>query len=73
MALIYRRFTEHSVNVVLVFTFRVVRNANGPVTRISQYQDHLGGYNRVADSDIPLRERLYSRGRNYYIKLNASW
>lgn len=37
------------------------------------YQDHLGGYNRVADSDVPLRERLYSMGRNYYIRLNASW
>ncbi len=37
------------------------------------YQDHLGGYNRVADSDVPLRERLYSKGRNYYISLDASW
>jgi iron complex outermembrane receptor protein len=37
------------------------------------YQDHLGGYNRVAGSDVPLGERLYSMGRNYYIRLNASW
>jgi iron complex outermembrane receptor protein len=37
------------------------------------YQDHLGGYNRVAGSDVPLRERLYAKGRNYYITLNASW
>ncbi len=37
------------------------------------YQDHLGGYNRVAGSDVPLRERLYSKGRNYYISLDASW
>jgi len=37
------------------------------------YQDHLGGYNRVTGSDVPLRERLYSMGRNYYIRLNASW
>jgi len=37
------------------------------------YQDHLGGYNRVAGSDVPLRERLYSKGRNYYISLNANW
>ena len=37
------------------------------------YQDHLGGYNRVAGSDVPLRERLYSKGRNYYIRLNATW
>jgi len=37
------------------------------------YQDHLGGYNRVIGSDVPLRERLYSKGRNYYISLNATW
>jgi iron complex outermembrane receptor protein len=37
------------------------------------YQDHLGGYNRVGESDVPLRERLYSMGRNYYIKLNVTW
>ncbi len=37
------------------------------------YQDHLGGYNRVADSDVPLGGRLYSMGRNYYIRLNANW
>ena len=37
------------------------------------YQDHLGGYNRVAGSAVPLRERLYGKGRNYYLKLNASW
>ena len=37
------------------------------------YQDHPGGYNRVGGCDIPLRERLYSMGRNYYIKLNATW
>ena len=37
------------------------------------FQDHLGGYNRVAGSDVLLRERLYSKGRNYYISLNANW
>lgn len=37
------------------------------------YQDHLGGYNRVAGSDVSVGERLYSKGRNYYIRLNASW
>ncbi len=37
------------------------------------YQDHLGGYNRVADSDVSVGERLYSTGRNYYIRLNANW
>jgi iron complex outermembrane receptor protein len=37
------------------------------------YRDHLGGYNRVRGSDVPMRERLYSKGRNYYISLNASW
>jgi iron complex outermembrane receptor protein len=37
------------------------------------YQDHLGGYNRVRGSDVPTGERLYSKGRNYYISLNANW
>jgi iron complex outermembrane receptor protein len=37
------------------------------------YQDHLGGYNRVRESDVAIGERLYSRGRNFYLKLNASW
>ena len=37
------------------------------------YQDHLGGYNRVRDSDVPVGERLYSKGRNFYLKLNAKW
>lgn len=37
------------------------------------YQDHLGGYNRVRDSDVPLGTRLYSKGRSFYVKLNASW
>ncbi|MGD8927690.1 MAG: TonB-dependent receptor [Lysobacterales bacterium] len=37
------------------------------------YQDHLGGYNRVWDSDVAVGERLYSTGRNYYLRLNASW
>jgi iron complex outermembrane receptor protein len=37
------------------------------------YRDHLGGYNRVRESDVPLGTRLYSKGRSFYIKLNASW
>ena len=37
------------------------------------YQDHLGGYNRVRDSDIPVGERLYGTGRNLYLRLDASW
>jgi len=37
------------------------------------YRDHLGGYNRVRESDIPLGARIVSMGRNYYLKLNASW
>lgn len=37
------------------------------------YQDHLGGYNRVRGSDVPLGARLYSAGRNFYLRLNASW
>ena len=37
------------------------------------YRDHLGGYNRVRESDVPLGARLYSKGRSFYVKLNASW
>lgn len=37
------------------------------------YQDHVGGYNRVSGSDVPLRERLYSKGRNFYVSVNAAW
>jgi iron complex outermembrane receptor protein len=37
------------------------------------YQDHLGGYNRVRESDIPVGARLNSIGRNFYLKLNATW
>ncbi|MBT8063673.1 MAG: TonB-dependent receptor [Gammaproteobacteria bacterium] len=37
------------------------------------YRDHLGGYNRVRDSDIPPGQRLISMGRNAFIKLNANW
>ena len=37
------------------------------------YRDHLGGYNRVRESDIPLGARMISMGRNYYLKFNISW
>ena len=37
------------------------------------YQDHLGGYNRVTESDVPVGVRLYSMGRNIYLRLNAAW
>ena len=37
------------------------------------YRDHLGGYNRVRTSDIPVGERIVSMGRNIYLKLDASW
>lgn len=37
------------------------------------YRDHLGGYNRVRTSDIPVGERIVSMGRNFYVKLDASW
>lgn len=37
------------------------------------YRDHLGGYNRVRDSDVPVGARIVSMGRNLYLKLNASW
>ncbi|MEE4219153.1 MAG: TonB-dependent receptor [Xanthomonadales bacterium] len=37
------------------------------------YRDHLGGYNRVRESDIPVGARMVSMGRNFYLKLNATW
>lgn len=37
------------------------------------YRDHLGGYNRVRESDVPLGARMISMGRNLYLKLNAKW
>jgi iron complex outermembrane receptor protein len=37
------------------------------------YQDHLGGYNRVRESDIPVGMQLYATGRNFYLKLDFNW
>ena len=37
------------------------------------YQDHLAGYNRVADSDVPVGERLPGAGRNIYAGLTVSF
>ena len=37
------------------------------------YRDHLGSYNRVRESDIPLGERIAGMGRNLYLNLNATW
>ncbi|MCW8925220.1 MAG: TonB-dependent receptor, partial [Xanthomonadales bacterium] len=37
------------------------------------YQDHLGGYNRVSGSDVPVGQRLYAVGRNFYLSVYASW
>jgi iron complex outermembrane receptor protein len=34
-----------------------------------QYQNHLSGINRVADSDVPVGERVPGAGRNYYATL----
>lgn len=38
-----------------------------------RYQDHLGGYNRVQNPDIPLGERLYGVGRSAYLAVNYQW
>ncbi|HEV57839.1 MAG TPA: TonB-dependent receptor [Phycisphaerales bacterium] len=37
------------------------------------YHDHLAGYNRVADSDVPVGERLPGTGRNIYAGLTMSF
>ncbi|MDZ7684176.1 MAG: TonB-dependent receptor [Gammaproteobacteria bacterium] len=34
-----------------------------------RYQDHMAGFNRVAESDVALGERLYGYGRNIYLRL----
>ena len=39
-------------------------------------QDKVSVYNRekpTPGSDVPQGERLYSKGKNYCISLNASW
>lgn len=33
------------------------------------YEDHLAGYNRIADSDVPLRSRLPGAGINGFVRL----
>ena len=37
------------------------------------YQNHLGGYNRVSGSDVPVGQRIFAVGRNFYLGVNASW
>jgi iron complex outermembrane recepter protein len=37
------------------------------------YQDHLGGYNRVRESDIAVGARINGMGRNVYLRLDARW
>lgn len=37
------------------------------------YQDHLAGYNRVVDSDVPVGERLPGAGRNFHAGLTMSF
>ncbi len=34
-----------------------------------KYQNHLGGYNRIRDSDVAMGERLPGAGRNVYLRL----
>lgn len=38
-----------------------------------RYQDHLGGYNRVQNSDIAIGDRLYGVGRSAYLAVNYNW
>lgn len=38
------------------------------------YQDHLGGYNRISDNpDIAQGERLHGLGRSGYVGVNVNW
>jgi iron complex outermembrane receptor protein len=52
-------------------TFGIAAGIENLADRV--YQDHLGGYNRVRESDIPVGERLYGVGRNVYLRLDAQW
>lgn len=36
-------------------------------------RDHLNGYNRVRDSDVPFGERLPGVGRNVFVRANYRW
>jgi iron complex outermembrane receptor protein len=38
-----------------------------------EYQNHLGGYNRVTNDDIAVGERLPGYGRSVYAGLNLTW
>ena len=38
-----------------------------------QYQEHLGGVNRVAAVDIPLGEHLFGVGRSVYFGASVTW
>lgn len=37
------------------------------------YRDHLSGYNRAVNSDIPLGERLPGYGRNVFARIDYQW
>jgi len=37
------------------------------------YADHLAGYNRNGDSDIPTGDRLPGRGRNFFVSVAMSF
>ena len=37
------------------------------------YPDHLGGYNRVRESDIAVGARINGMGRNAYLRLDVRW
>ncbi|WP_461481055.1 TonB-dependent receptor [Porticoccus sp.] len=39
----------------------------------NRYRDHLAGYNRNADSDIAVGERLAGPGRNIYLAATMHW
>ncbi len=38
-----------------------------------EYRDHLNGYNRVRNSDVPFGERLPGPGRSLFARVNYNW
>lgn len=64
---IFNLSAQYNVNTSL--------NIQAGVTNLfdREYQNHLGGYNRVTNDDIAVGERLPGLGRSVYAGLNFSW
>ncbi len=50
-------------------------NLNAGVENIldKDYTDHLTGFNRVSNSDVPIGSRMPGIGRNVFAAINYQW